>query len=49
MVEGDWVLVFTSNKPHHIEIIKAGLEENEINSVEVMINVILHMLNRWRD
>ena len=35
MEGNDWVRVYTSNKSHHIQIVKAVLKENGIDSFEV--------------
>jgi hypothetical protein len=31
----DWVLVYTSDQPHKVEIVKAFLEDNQISTVDV--------------
>jgi len=31
----DWIMVYTSSLPHKINIVKAVLEDNQINSFEV--------------
>jgi hypothetical protein len=35
MADQDWIRVYSSNKTHHIEIIKAILKENGIESFDV--------------